>query len=286
MKSGSFLVAVPAIIWIGSYLYLAFYYKRWNIFKVRIHESGHYTFIGTVFYFNHFLRELLPDTFFALTMYWTYHVTHANQPGGEADGYFTRILTALIIFLVGTFIGSVRSVGLRNTLLDLFQFREVDVVVEFGSHWQMHFLSTLTIMLLIILPAFTTEVQEYNLVVILFLAFFAVSILFRTGLKAVQDSRWILHGGREILTFFPLMVLPSYAFNLSIQDVRLNLWSALAIIALVILLLCYLRVYLRSDVRELARGDFEVRYLIASHFFEHVLDVVYIFLLVALLINI
>jgi hypothetical protein len=111
MKFGYFVAAVPALIWIASYLYLALYYRRWNIFKVKIHESGRYTLIGTIFYFNHFLRELLPDTFFALTIYWTYKVTHGNSSGGGADGYFTLILVALIIFLGIIFIGSLCSVG-------------------------------------------------------------------------------------------------------------------------------------------------------------------------------
>jgi hypothetical protein len=50
------------------------------------------------------------------------------------------------------------------------------------------------------------------------------------------------------------------------------------------ILLYYLLIYLRSDVRDLAQGNFGIAYLIASHLFEHILDFVYIFLFVALLV--
>ena len=285
MKLGTIVAGVPALIWATSYLYLALYYRRWNVLKVNIHESGRYTFIGTVFYFNHFLRELLPDTFFALTIYWTYQVTHSNTSGGEADGYFTLILIALIIFLGIVFVGSWGRVGWKNTLLDLFQFRELDTVVEFGSHWQMHFLSSIIIMLLIMLPAAFSEIEDYSLVAIIFIAFFVISLLFRTGLKAVRDARWILHGGREIITFFPLVVVPSYALNLRFEALNITPWSIAILFSIGVLLLYYSIVYLRSDVRGLAKGDFPVLYLYFSHNFEHVLDTVYISLLLAVLIS-
>lgn len=285
IKPAYFIVGIPILIWIASYLYLALHYKRWNIFQLKVHESGRYTLVGTIFYFNHFLRELLPDTFFALCIYWTYKVAHRNITGGEADGNFTLILIALILYLSVVFLGSVRSVGLRNTILDLFQYRELDTVVEFGSHWQMHFLSSLTIMLLCILPAAFSKVEDHSQAVIIFLAYFTVSVLFKTGKKAIRDKRWIMHGGREVLTFFPLVVLPSYALNLRLESLNISPWS-IAVISLVCAqFLYYLIVYKRTDVRGMAQGDFGIPYLIASHFFEHILDCVYIFLFVALLIN-
>lgn len=49
--------------------------------------------------------------------------------------------------------------------------------------------------------------------------------------------------------------------------------------------LYYLWVFMRVEVRDLAQGEFGMPYLIASHFFEHVLDFGYMFLLVGLLIS-
>ena len=284
MNPGIFVIGIPILILIVSYLYLAFYYKRGNIFRVKIHESGRHTLLGTIFYFNHFLRELLPDTFFALCIYWTYRVTHRKSTGGEVDGYFTLILITLIIYLGVVFLGSVRSVGMRNTILDLFQYRELDSVVEFGSHWRMHFLSSFTIMLLCILPAVFSVIEDYSQIVLIVLAYLAVSLLFKTGSKAVRDPRWILHGGREVITFFPMVVVPSYVLNLRVESLSINPWSIAAIFLVGALLLYYLIVYLRADVRTLAQGDFGTPYLISSHYFEHVLDYGYISLFVALLI--
>jgi hypothetical protein len=271
------------LTWVISYVYLAFYYDRWNLLKVRIHESGRYTLLGTIFYFNHFLRELLLDTFMALCMFWTYRVTHSKTFMGESEGYFTLILLVLILFLAMIFVGSVRSVGLRNSLLDLFQFRELDTVIEFGSHWQMHFLSTLTLMLLIILPGTLYGWEDLTQIVILFLSFFAISLLFRTGKKAIGDRRWVMHGGREILTFFLLVILPSYGLNLQAQSLSLNIESMAVLILVAGILLYSFLIYLRSDVKNVAQGDFGIAYLISSHFFEHVLDYAYIFLLFGVL---
>jgi hypothetical protein len=219
-----------------------------------------------------------------LCIYWTYSVTHPTTSGGESDDYFTLILLTLSAFLGFIFLGSVRTVGLKNSLLDLFQFRELDTVVEFGSHWQMHFLSTITVMLLIILPATFYGIEDSGQILMIFLSFLAISLLFKTGGKAIRDRRWLMHGGREVLTYFPLVVMPSYALNLRSLSLSWNTESIAIMFLLGAILLYYFLVYLRTDVKGLAQGDFGIAYLIASHFFEHVLDYAYVFLLLAVMI--
>jgi hypothetical protein len=279
------IFAIPIAIWSLSYLYLVAYYKKWNLLNVMIHESSRYSFLGTVFYFNHFLRELLIDTFFALCIFWTYNATHSNSIAGKIAGNLTIVLFAFILFMIVVVSGSIKQVGLKNTFLDLTQFREVDTVVAFGSHWQMHFLSTLALMLLLVLPGiFQVNAAVWPLIAIFF-GFFVLSLIFRTDLRAITDARWSMHGAREGLTFFFLAVLPSYVINLRVESISINIPTILALLIIAAITLYYFWVFLRVDVRGLAQGDFEMPYLIASHFFEHVLDFGYIFLLVGLLIT-
>lgn len=280
----SFICAIPTVIWIGSYLYLAIYYRRWNLMKVLTHESGRYTLLGTIFYFNHFLRELFLDTFLVLTIYWTYRQSYPLTSSGEPSEYFTYTLITLLAFLGFTIIGSLRAVGLKDTLLDLFQFRERDTAVSFGAHWQMHFMSTLALMSMIILPATFQGLEEGGQLAMIFIGYSLLSLSFKTGVKAVRDRRWLLHGARELLTFVPLIVLPSYALNFQWGSFHLNAKAVVVLGFVGIVLLYYFLTYLGSDVRGLAQGDFGIAYLIASHFFEHILDFIYISLFVALLV--
>jgi len=68
------VLAVPALVWTISYVLLAREFGRWNLLKVKIHESGHYTLAETLFYYSHFLRELPIDTLLACAVLWTYSV--------------------------------------------------------------------------------------------------------------------------------------------------------------------------------------------------------------------
>lgn len=280
-----FVFGIPILVWIASYLYLVFYYKKWNLLKVKIHESKRYSFLETVFYFNHFLRELPIDTFFALCIFWAYNVTHSNSNGAEPAGNSGLFLTMFILFLLFVFVGSIRRVGLSNSILDFTQFREVDDVIAFGSHWQMHFLSTIVLMFLLILPGTFRESATIWQALVIFIVFLILSMILRTNLRAFKDKRWLMHGAREVTTFFFLAVLPSYVLNLRLDSISLVTTSIIVGLIIVTIMAYYVWVYLDVDVRSLARGDFEVPYLFASHFFEHVLDFGYIILLVGLLIN-
>jgi hypothetical protein len=239
-------------------------------------------------YFNHFLREIAIDTLFALCIFWTYQTI---PPGGlfqDLGDHFALLLAAWLGFLVWVFLGSIRKVGLKGTLLDLFQFRELDTVIQFGSHWQMHFLSTLALMILLALPGTFKKPAFSGWIGVAFLLFIALSLVFRTGRKALTDRRWLMHGGREILTYTFVVAIPALGPIAAPLGSRLLNPTALTFGAgalLLGILAYYGWVYLRTDVGALSQGDFEVPYLIASHFFEHALDVVYIYLLVATLLG-
>jgi hypothetical protein len=94
-----------------------------------------------------------------------------------------------------------------------------------------------------------------------------------------------MHGAREVFTFTFLAVLPSYAININLEVFSVLPASIVLTLIITAIIAYYVWIYLRVDVRNLARGDFEIPYLLASHFFEHLLDYAYIALLVGLLIS-
>jgi hypothetical protein len=63
MSPAIFALGIPILIWIGSYLYLASYYKLWNIFQVKIHESGRYALADTSFNLNILFENYFPTPF-------------------------------------------------------------------------------------------------------------------------------------------------------------------------------------------------------------------------------
>jgi hypothetical protein len=273
----SFLI-VTALVWSLSYLALTRIFGRWDLRRVKIHESGRYTWTQTVFYFNHFLREIGIDTLLAAGILWSYDAMGFMGETRLDAALASPAGLALLLFLAGTLSGSARQVGLKTSLQDLLQFRELDTVVQWGSHWQMHFLSTLALLLLAILPGTLYATASRPGLGLLALAFFGLSILFGVDRRALTHPRWILHGAREIATYGPLVLLPAFLPWLleppaSARPSALT-WLSLALLA-VIAAYC-LWVYRAHELDELAPSERGIVFLISSHFFEHALDVVYI----------
>ncbi|NIM96451.1 MAG: hypothetical protein GTO18_22350 [Anaerolineales bacterium] len=282
------VLGIPLAVWICSYLYLSRYYKKWNLMNVKVHETGNYTLLQTIFYFNHFLREIVIDTLYVLCIFWVCTVVLLDNSLMARGDHFSIFLFAFVGFMLIVVVGSINKVGLRATLYDFLQFRELDTVVSFGSHWQMHFLSTLTMLLLIIIPATFFEIQSWTLILFVFMMFGLLSVVFRTGVRAVSDPRWVLHGGREIVTYILIAALPflaPLATQVDIGQIQSTFLTVFLGSVLFVIFGYFLLVFAKSDIRGLAQGDFNSAYLIASHFFEHVLDYVYMFLLLGLLIS-
>ncbi|MCH7588746.1 MAG: hypothetical protein IIC78_12050 [Chloroflexi bacterium] len=281
MPSLFLVVGIPFMVWMISYFYLAIYYKKWNLLHVKIHETGRYSLLGTIFYFNHFLREMIMDTFFVLSIFFTISILRPSALITQA----VNLVPVLATFITIVFIGSIWKVGFRNTLLDFFQFRELDTVVSYGSHWQMHFLSNLTLMLMFVMPVTFVGGHISPPIVLTFLLFFVLSGVFKTGPKAVTHPRWLMHGGREIITFFFLALIPAYVFSVELQRLRPT-FAAIALAGLLAaILIYYWRAFLKVNLNEVGQSSYGIAYLLASHFFEHVLDVVYMLLLLAVLLS-
>lgn len=282
------VLAVPGAVWALSYLHLAVHHRKLNLWSSPVHESGRLTLLETVFYFNHFLRELPVVTLYALSIHWSYEVIRPGfaEPPPLARG--ALIQGAFWGFLALAVAGSCWRVGLRATLLDLFQLRDRDESCAWGAHWQMHFLSTVALIILLLLPGTCFDPAEAGPPFLVLGLFAALSLLFGTGRRAVTDVRWLLHGGREIITFGLLVAAPAYltvAGELLGPRAAVRAATIAAAAALVLLAVYYLRVLRRHRIRDHAERDLGTLYLLSSHFFEHVLDVVFMTLLLLLLLG-
>lgn len=283
MKENLVLFAVPGTIWAMSYAYLAIHHRRVNLINISIHESGRYTLLQTLFYCSHFLRELPIDTLYTLCIFWTLSVVEPRVLGGWVNPHSYPLLAALALFVLVVFSGSIGQVGLKSSLLDLLQARETDEEVAFGAHWQMHGLSTLSLMLIFILPATFFELESVGFISSVFVSFILLSLFFKVGIRSVMDPRWILHGAREILTFCLLIGVPLFFPLIAriITEGRLTTAAAVVALAIVLLGTHYTRLTLRTDIGKASRAQpgLPASCLIFSHFFEHALDFVYMILL-------
>jgi len=281
-----FLLGLPLLIWALSYLHLAREFRTWDLRSVKIHETGRYTLTDTVFYYNHFLRELPIDTLYALALHWSYVSAGILFPSWL--GHASAQWAALGLFLSLVVVGSTRRVGLRASLMDLFQLRERDELISWGSHWQMHFLSTAAVILILIWPGTLLPVTPGRGIDLIRLAglFLVVSIVFRTGWKALTHPRWLLHGGREIFTYVLLIAVPGLLpifLQRGLVPFRFGALSAAVLVLVGLITIWTVIVYKRSDLDSEAQSRRGALYLITSHFFEHVLDFFYIVLMLSAL---
>jgi len=277
------LLAVPVTFWVVSYLVLAREFRTRNLLQVRIHESGRYTLAETVLYYSHFLRELPLDTLFAWAVLWTYSAAGIKLRGSLPDAGFLRFAPG--VFLAFVFGGSLLSVGLKSSLADLFQFRETDTRVGWGSHWQMHFLSTAVLLLLLVFPGMVLAKASAssNQLLMILAVFSGLSLVFRCGYRSITDTRWVLHGAREAFTYSVLVAVPAFLPLLNLPahaGIRLTAATGSALALLVGAGLYFLYIYGKHDLNEQASSTRGLVYLLSSHFFEHVLDFIYILLLI------
>ncbi|MCA9727033.1 MAG: hypothetical protein R3E12_12500 [Candidatus Eisenbacteria bacterium] len=61
-------LAVPVVTLCGSYLYLTRLHGTWRLFSSVVHEDGRRTLLQTIFYFEHFLREVPVSAFLAIAV--------------------------------------------------------------------------------------------------------------------------------------------------------------------------------------------------------------------------
>jgi len=300
MQNPRWLLAVPLVTYLISYLYLAFYHGKLWLWNTIVHEGGTLTLFQTTFYASHFLGHIPSLTIIAFFLASWYKVL---VPSKELFRFNLKWLFIALPFSVVCFFYSLWQFGKDETLSYLFLSQQSVIRTEPGGSYLLHLPSTLSLVILIpLFIAFTLVIfrrkvfwQTTHLKSVAITAFIAVAfaLLFTlsspaTILHALTDPRYLAHSVRELvtfpLTFFPIPLAFWFAkhssdrssFPLAARRPLLILF-ALAIP----LLLVQIWIPLTVGIGELAQKPnfadtpLPIKYLLASHYFEHVLDTIF-----------
>lgn len=300
MQNPRWLLAVPLVTYLISYLYLALYHGKLWLWNTIIHEGGTLTLFQTTFYASHFLGHIPSLTVIALLLASWYKVL---VPSKEPFRFNLKWLSIAFAFTVVCFFYSLWQFGKDETLSYLFLSQQSVTRTEPGGSFLLHLPSTLSLVILIpLFIAFTVTIfrrqiawQTTNLKNVAITASFAVAFAFLITLSspeailhALSDPRYLAHSVRELatfpLTFFPIPLALWFASqssensSFSLESRRpLLILSALAIP----LLLIQIWIPLTVGIGELAQkptfadAPLPIEYLLASHYFEHVLDTIF-----------
>ena len=192
-----------------------------------VHEDGERTLLGSLFYFEHAMRELPLDVLLALAIGGS---ALAILPAGDrASARLGRRrvggLALVAAFVIATIlVGTAWHGGVSAVLDNLLQYHtRPGAPLEWGAHWRYHLLSRLALLMLAIGMAGFLQLligvegraiarTGPTLVASSLLAFLALTIFFaaspRSLLAPVRDAVYIGHQAREIFTHV-LVTLPA-----------------------------------------------------------------------------
>lgn len=312
------LLLVPLGTYIVSYVCLALYHRKVFLFDTVIHEGGAYSLLQTVLYASHFLGHVPVHTVYALIFTGTYLCLADPSKAGDEASHLRRSATALGLFISAAIVVSLAWFGMDDTLAFVLQEKQNMTVSTRGGSWNLHLPSTMLMPLAI--PCYLmvhmhlfhvpTAVSRQGVVLVGagFILLILLTMLFNGAslhplLSTWTDPRYLAHSVRECATF-PLVYfpLPLYIFfrkkaGKGTPDhggFPAKAWPASAVLALLfIALLAYqAAAALGAGIGTMAQkpgfaggSALPVYYLIASHYFEHVLDTVYFTLLCVVLFN-
>lgn len=311
-RRGHWLIAIPLGVYVFAYVYLSAYHQRLWLFDVVVHEGGTLTLLQTVFYASHFLGHLPSLTVIAL-LFAGAGLALVRLPKRLEPSPRT-LLTGLALLLIFSTIVAVVVFGWQDALAYITQNKQGTAIYAKGGSWNLHLPSTVVLFVLIppyifvVARIFRMPLGSVRRGALYFVAAAALSALFallfnRGSLSAIAtaftDPRYLAHSIRELatftLTFFPL---PLYLLTRSLSregDLsagvarRMPVWIVVlfAIATAVVVYQCW--VALTAGIGHLAQkpafaksGTLCVPYLLASHYFEHVLDSIYFTLLTLL----
>lgn len=144
-----YLVLLPVVVYVASYIYLAVYHGKFNILNTVIHEGGLYTFIETTLYASHFIGHIPVHT--VLAFYFVGVFSYLSKVG-QVQGSTRKVLIlllVLIIFLCISFLISIRWFGTDDTLSYIMQQKQSVVRMGEGGSWNLHLPSLMMQFLLI-----------------------------------------------------------------------------------------------------------------------------------------
>jgi len=300
------LIWLSLLTYLVSYFYLGYYHHRIFLFNTILHESGEYTLLQTIFYASHFLGHIPIYTVLALLFIGIYLSLTPPKFYSRLPKYNWLLPILLIILLLGSLILSKTIFGAEDTAAFIMQQKQGVGIYAEGGAWNLHLPSTL--LLLLGMPIYIYLVKrifhrniELNPYGILYFSLGIILLVFLTMLLnrnlgatlsfILSNPRYLAHSIRELatfpLTYFPI---PLYfmlkAENESNGAAPQQKGIEYGIYILSTLFLCGVfyqaNFSLQAGIGNIAQkpafassGHLTIPYLLASHYFEHVLDSIY-----------
>lgn len=292
-----FLLGTPVTVLVLSYLYLAVEYQTLFLFNLKVHESGKYTLLQTMFYFDHFAREIPIGALNALSISISFYILSplAGISRHSFRKFFIPAAYSLLFFLLIVVAAAIHKNGFGSFLLDLLQFRTRDDLVSYGSHWHSHLLDMFFVMLFSLALSFiyrgitgtpnrTIDRRGLHLLFVWGALFIACTVIFVPTIKPLSDTRFLAHQFREIATHSVTTVPLAYAFLILLErslsgnaisirrDRQLIKRGMLFIIAASAIPLFIAGSLVGRDIIAEAQKKTSYLNLLAAHYFEHMLD--------------
>jgi hypothetical protein len=295
----SLLFGVPAAVLLVSYIGIALDVGAIWPGDALVHESGQKTFVQTIFWLEHAVREIPIDVLLGMAvagalLRFLRASDGVDQPRRRRLMVWTGSLTALLTIFIVT--GAALNSGVRVVLEEFAQMhtRPGDPI-GWGDHWDTHLLSRFALMLAALslagghaaLTGASARANEgetgRRLQTVSIGGFLLATLLFGPNLKPFLDGIHIGHQARELFTHLlvtlPLSVgagllalqavsyrRPRMAPHFSIRSVPRVSWAASAGVVLIGL---YLTVgFLVTAAYGRGQSSNPVA-LVLVHFFEH-----------------
>jgi hypothetical protein len=185
-----------------------------------VHEDGVRTLLGTVFYFEHATRELLPDVLLALATAGAVRFFFPPSGGDRADAARRRWRLAIVstLVLATILIGTALTEGSAAIAHNLSQLHtRAGAPLVWGAHWRYHLIERLAqIMLAFCIAGVvwilkgrpdTGAAGKSRLYVAALLLFAGATALFKLTDEPFRDPVFLGHQVRELFTH-GLVTLP------------------------------------------------------------------------------
>ena len=290
---------MPAAVLALSYFYLAFQYSSLNLWGRVVHENGKYTLFETIFYADHFVREVLICVLSGSVIAFSFLLAAPAVPAPAVPRLRRAAgLSSLgaAVFLGAAVLAAVRKIGPVSVAQDFLQFRMREGEMSFGSHWKGHFLHLLFIFIFSMSLSFlyrgavrcdTAGAGRRTLLFILGWAglFLFFEFFFRGAGEALSEPRYLAHQFREIATHAVITVPLCFAALSQIENRFLGgktvdkliekplIRKAFLCFLIASLIPIFILLRLKGiDVLSLAQKKSTFIDLFASHAFEHTLD--------------
>lgn len=221
--------AVLVIAWVGVCVLVG---TAWPWTSV-VHEDGVRSMLGTIFFFEHAARELLPDVVLAMAVAgavrWHFPFDEARGRGGVANRWRTALATVTAATVTIILVGTAATAGVSAIFDNLLQLHtRAGAPLVWGAHWRYHLLERLAQILLAFSvsgvfwifaqrPVGRGATSRPRLYLGALVLFVVATAVFRPTLEPFGDPTFLGHQLRELFTHV-LVTLPlalGVCFNLA-----------------------------------------------------------------------